>query len=149
TVYSEGDADAAEVRFGLTDEASKLNINEATEEMFEKLPKMTPYLVQGLLDFLDSDDTPRPEGAEQEYYDALPSPYAMANGPLRTLEQLLLVRGFTPALFYGEDSNWNFLLDANEDDGEGLFPPDNKDGKLDLGLRQYLTVSSTDLDVDN
>jgi DNA uptake protein ComE-like DNA-binding protein/type II secretory pathway pseudopilin PulG len=149
TIYSQGDADQNELRFGLTDEASKLNINQATEEMLEKLPNMTPYLAQGLLDFLDSDDTPRPEGAEQEYYDGLPTPYAVFNGPLATLEELLLVRGFTPALLYGEDANWNFQLDANEDDGAAQFPPDNQDGKLDCGLRQYVTVSSFDLDQDN
>jgi DNA uptake protein ComE-like DNA-binding protein len=149
TVYSQGDPDREEMNFGLTDEASKLNINQATEEMLEKLPKMTPYLVQGLLDFLDADDTPRPEGAEQEYYDGLATPYRILNGPLNTLEEILLVRGFTPALLYGEDANWNFQLDPNEDDGDVQFPPDNKDGKLDLGLRQYLTVSTYDLDRTN
>lgn len=145
SVYSAGDSERDETRFGLTDEASKLNINTATEEMLGKLPNLTPYLVQGLLDFLDADNAPHPEGAEQEYYDALPIPYSIFNGPLTTVDQLLLVRGFTPALLYGEDSNWNFQLDPNEDDGELQFPPDNKDGKLDLGLRQYVTVGSYDL----
>jgi DNA uptake protein ComE-like DNA-binding protein len=149
SIYSQGEADREELSFGLTDEASKLNINQATEEMLEKLPKMTPYLVQGLLDFLDPDSTPRPEGAEQEYYDALPTPYKVFNGPLHTFDELLLVRGFSPALLYGEDANWNFQLDPNEDDGDVQFPPDNKDGKLDGGLRQYLTVSSYDLNQDN
>jgi DNA uptake protein ComE-like DNA-binding protein len=149
SVYSAGENDLSELRFGLTDEASRLNINQATEEMVEKLPKMTPYLAQGLLDFLDADNTPRPEGAEQEYYDALPTPYTMANGPLSTLDQLLLVRGFTPALLYGEDANWNYQLDPNEDDAQVQFPPDNKDGKLELGLRQYLTIYSYDLNNDN
>jgi DNA uptake protein ComE-like DNA-binding protein len=149
TVYTQGDADREALNFGLTDEAGKLNINQATEEMLEKLPKITPYLAQGLLDFLDADNTPRPEGAEQEYYDALPTPYRIFNGPLNTLDELLLVRGFTPALLYGEDANWNFQLDANEDDGEVQFPPDNKDGKLDCGLRPYLTVCSYDLNQDN
>jgi DNA uptake protein ComE-like DNA-binding protein len=149
TVYTQGLSDQEDVRFGLTDEASKLNLNQASEEMLTKLPKMTPYLVQGLLDFLDPDDTPRPEGAEQEYYDGLPTPYTVFNGPLATLDELLLVRGFTPALLYGEDANWNFHLDANEDDGDASFPPDNKDGKLDCGFRQYVTVTSYDLNVDH
>ncbi len=150
SVYSPGDSEEEEnVRFGLTAEASKLNINEATEAMLEKLPNMTPYLVQGLLDFLDSDNTPRPEGAEQEYYDALPNPYGIANGPLSTVEELLLVRGFTPALLFGEDANWNFRLDPNEDDAEEQFPPDNRDGKLNPGLRRHLTVWSYDADTDS
>lgn len=149
TVYGQGDGEEENLRFGLTAEAGKLNINEATEAMLEKLPAMTPYLVQGLLDFLDTDDTPRAEGAEQEYYDALANPYAIANAPLKTVEELLLVRGFTPALLFGEDANWNYQLDPNEDDAETLFPPDNQDGKLNLGLRQNLTVWSYDIDTDS
>ena len=91
SVFSHAEADHDELRFGLTDEAGKLNLNQATEEKLEKLPKMTPYLVQGLLDFLDPDDTPRPEGAEQEYDDGLPTPYGVFNGPLsNSLDQLLL-----------------------------------------------------------
>ena len=33
TVYSAGTSDTGELRYGLTDEASKLNVNTATEEM--------------------------------------------------------------------------------------------------------------------
>ena len=149
SVYSMSEPELQQARFGLTDEASKLNINQATEEMLGRIPRLTPYLVQGLLDFLDADNTPRPEGAEQEYYDGLAHPYTVLNGPLSTLEELLLVRGFTPPLFYGEDANLNFQLDLNEDDGDEQFPPDNGDGKLDYGLRPYLTVSSYDLNEDN
>ena len=149
TVYSAGTSDTGELRYGLTDEASKLNVNTATEEMLGKLPSMTPSLVQALLDFLDTDDTPRPEGAEQEYYDALASPYKAFNGPLSTLDELLLVRGFTPQLLYGEDANLNFTLDPNEDDGDQSWPPDNSDGKLNAGLYPLLTVASYALDQDN
>lgn len=148
SVYAMGDSDQEEMQFGLTDEASKLNINTATETNFTKLPRMTPYLVQGLLDFLDADGTPRPEGAEQEYYDTLSRPYGVLNRSISTLDELLLVRGFTPSLLYGEDSNLNFRLDPGENDGDERFPPDNKDGKLDFGLRQYLTISSYDLNED-
>lgn len=150
SVFTAADWDAREpVRFGLTDEASKLNLNEATEAMLMKLPGMTPALTQALLDFMDADDTARPEGAEQEFYDGLPRPYAIPNGPLSTLDELVLVRGFTPAVVSGEDANLNFSLDPNEDDGEELSPPDNKDGKLDPGLRPYVTVTSYDLNEDD
>ena len=146
TVYSAGTSDTGELRYGLTDEASKLNVNTATEEMLGKVPGFTSSLTQALLDFLDPDDTPRPEGAEQEYYDALPSPYKVFNGPLSTLDELLLVRGFTPQILYGEDANLNFTLDPNEDDGDQSWPPDNTDGKLNAGLYPLLTVASYDLD---
>jgi DNA uptake protein ComE-like DNA-binding protein len=150
SVYSAADPDAREeVRFGLTGEASKLNLNRALEARLAKLPKMTAGLAQTLADFLDADDTARPEGAEQEYYDSLPRPYGVRNRSLSTLEELLLVRGFTPALLYGEDANMNFRLDPNENDGDERFPPDNKDERLDLGLRQYLTVAAYELNQDN
>ncbi len=150
TVFTAGDpTELEEIRYGLTDEASKLNVNEATEEALGKLPKMEPQLVQALLDFIDLDDEARPEGAEQEYYDALPNPYVIRNEPLASLDELLLVRGFTPSLVYGEDMNLNFRLDPNENDSDQSFPPDDNNGKLDLGLRGYLTVASYDLNEDS
>ena len=150
SVFSAVDTEGEEsVRFGLTSEAAKVNLNTATEEMLVKLPKVTPYLAEGLLDFIDTDAFPRPEGAEQEYYDALSTPFEIPNGPLSSLDQLLLVRGFTPAVLYGEDANLNFRLEANENDGDEQFPPDNRDGKLNLGLRPFLTISSYDINRDN
>jgi DNA uptake protein ComE-like DNA-binding protein len=150
TVYAPADPDARDdLRYGLTDEAGKLNVNIAAETNLLRLPRFTPALAQALLDFIDFDNTQRPEGAEQEFYDALPQPYTIRNGPLDTLEELLLVRGFTPALLFGEDANRNFRLDPNEDDGEERPPADDKDGKLDLGLSQLLTVSAYEYDDDD
>ena len=150
TIYSPGtESDQAEVRWGLTDEASKLDMNEASETMLTRVPGLKLAQVQALYDFLDADNTPHPEGAEQEYYDSLATPYAVRNGPLASLDELLLVRGFSRAVVYGEDVNLNFHLDPNEDDGPALFPPDNGDGKLDHGLRALLTASSYDRNVDN
>jgi DNA uptake protein ComE-like DNA-binding protein len=64
------------------------------------------------------------------------------------LDELLHLPGFSSSLIYGEDANLNGRLDANEDDGEAMAPPDNQDGKLDLGLRQFLTLCSYDLNWD-
>lgn len=136
------------IRFGLTDEASKLNLNSATTSMVSRLPGMKASLTDALLDFLDADDVPRPEGAEQEYYDALPQPYRIHNGPLATVEQLLLVRGFTPAILLGEDANRNSSLDPNEDDGDERDPPDDADGRLQTGLLPLLTVYSQEPNTD-
>lgn len=137
------------VRFGPTDEASKLNLNSATTSMVSRLPGMRPSLTDALLDFIDADEVPRPEGAEQEYYEALPQPYRIANGPLHTVEQLLLVRGFTPAVVFGEDANRNFSLDPNEDDGDEREPPDDADGRLATGLLPLVTVHSREPNTDD
>ena len=151
TVYSAASSDDAlhELRYGLTAEAGKLNLNAAHSTNLVDLPRLTPMLMAALRDFIDADDTVRPEGAEQEYYDALPRPYAVRNGPLETLDELLLVRGFTPSLLYGEDANMNWRLDLNENDGDERFPSDNNDGKLDRGLSPFVTVSSYDPNEDN
>jgi hypothetical protein len=150
TVYSPPDDDAlAELRFGLTDEASKLNLNSAHSTNLAGFPRLTVQQVAALRDFIDTDDTTRADGAEQEYYSGLPRPYTIRNGPLNTLDELLLIRGFTPALLHGEDANMNWRLDPNENDGEERPPADNNDGRLDLGLQPLLTVSSYDPNNDN
>jgi DNA uptake protein ComE-like DNA-binding protein len=149
TIFSTPEEEAIVPRFGLTDESSKLDLNEASEAMLARLPGLKLSQAQALWDFLDVDNTPRPEGAEQEYYDTLATPYTVRNGPLATLDELLLVRGFPKALVFGDDANGNCSLDLNEDDGPAQFPPDNADGRLDLGLRALLTVSAYDRNVDN
>jgi DNA uptake protein ComE-like DNA-binding protein len=149
SVYSpSAEETAIEPRFGLTDEAGKLNLNFTGQAELEKLPGLTPALAQAARDYVDLDNTERPEGAEQDYYSALARPYEIRNGALDTLDELLLVRGFTPQLLYGEDANMNCRLDPNEDDGDERLPADNKDGRLELGLRRYLTVASYELDND-
>jgi len=110
---------------------------------------MTDELLDCLLDYRDRDDEVRPLGAEQEYYDQLAWPYLIKNGPLATVEELLLVKGFNGSIVYGEDANLNGVLDANEDDGEESFPPDDGDGELDRGLKGLVTAGSYEPDSDN
>ena len=56
---------------------------------------MTPDVADAIVDWLDMDSSPRPYGAEDDYYTALSPPYHCKNGPLDSLEELLLVRGVT------------------------------------------------------
>ena len=53
-----------------------------------------------------------------------------------------LVYGATVDLLYGEDSNLNGVLDLNENDGLVSLPEDNRDGRLDPGIFEYVTVYS-------
>src|SRR5205085_11622798 len=93
--------------YGCTDEAAKLNVNVATREQLMKLPHMTAPIVGAILDWRDRDENPQPDGLERGYYAALPHPYVIRNGPMRTIRELLLVRGVSKELFYGEDTNVN------------------------------------------
>jgi len=149
SIYAYNPTDPENIRNGLTDEASKINLNFAPEEVLLRLPNMTAELVDCLIDYRDGDEETRPEGAEQDYYDQLPYPYLIKNGPMATVEELLLVRGFDGPMVYGEDYNLNGLLEPSEDDAEESFPPDNGDGLLDRGLTGSATVWSYELNVDS
>jgi general secretion pathway protein K len=59
-------------------------------------------VVDSILDWLDADDLYRANGAENDYYRSLKEPYDCKNGPLDSVEELLLVKGVTPELFYGK-----------------------------------------------
>jgi DNA uptake protein ComE-like DNA-binding protein len=136
------------VRYGVTDEAGKINVNTASPGTLLKLPNMTPALVDALIDYTDADNDASANGAEQDDYDQLPESYIIRNGPLDTVEELLLVKGFTPAIVFGEDANHNGVLDPGEDDGDQSGPPDNADGTLDRGVAPMLTTFAYDTDAD-
>lgn len=139
TVFSAGDDESlSEFRFGLTDEAGKLNVNALGDANLEKLPRCTPALAAALRDFIDEDDTPRAEGAEQDYYSGLPRPYTIRNGPLASLDELLLVRGFTPTLLHGSSAS---SANPTGDDAEPQ--------RAVRGLSQFLTIASHDPDTAN
>ncbi len=78
------------------------------------LPAMTEDVADAILDFIDADDETREYGAERDYYTQLQVPYAPVNGPLQSIEQLLLVRGVTPSLLFGLDQNRNGVLEPSE-----------------------------------
>ena len=136
------------VRYGVIDEGGKLNLNTVSEEALARLQILTDDLRDCLLDYRDRDDEVRRGGAEQDYYDNLLYPYLIPNGPFATVEELFMVKGFNAEVVYGEDANFNGLLDPNEDDGDESMPPDNRDGRLDPGLRDLLTVYSAVPNVD-
>jgi type II secretory pathway component PulK len=128
--------------FGLVDEASKLNVNTATLEMLEALPRMTPELAAAIIDWRDSDDNPTQGGAESETYARRTPPYRCKNANFESIDELRLVMGADLEILYGDDANLNGALDLNENDGEISSPFDNRDGRLDPGILEYLTVYS-------
>jgi DNA uptake protein ComE-like DNA-binding protein len=130
---------------GLIDPSARINLNTATVEILEALPEMTADLAAAIIDFRDADDTPLPYGAESSAYLGFSSPYRARNADFESLGELLLVRGMTAELLYGEDRNLNALLDESECDGALSWPRDNADDVLDRGLYPLITVSSASL----
>lgn len=148
------------IRIGIMDESAKLNLNTATEEQLLTLLRFViedeketnaKHLVDAIIDWRDADSIPHGElpDTEGEYYRILSKPYLVKNKPFESVEELLLVKGITGQILYGEDFDRNGLLTPNEDDTDESFPPDNGDDRLNRGLYPYLTVSSYENNVDN
>ncbi len=112
-----------------------------------KLPGMTIEIADAILDWIDADDEPREYGAEIDYYSNLTPPYTPQNGPLKTIEELLLVRGITADMLFGRDINRNGMIDVQEMDLPVLIEGDPGDGSLDLGWSAYLTLYSQEKNV--
>lgn len=121
------------------DESSKLNINTATRDQLLGLPYMTIDVADAIIDWRDTDEEPGEYGVEGGYYENLTFGYLPRNDTFKTLRELLLVRGVTEELFYGEDTNLNGRLDYNEMDGDTNPPADNMDAVLNKGWAAYLT----------
>lgn len=137
TIYSSPIADLDEPRLGLSDHASKLNVNS------------TPAAIVNSI--LEAEATSLPftptNSISSEMSHAQWEPSTPATQWLH-LHEYIEQNGLAASSFYGEDANSNFQLDPNEDDEDQRLPSDNSDGRLDLGLRKWLTVSSYDLNVD-
>jgi type II secretory pathway component PulK len=148
TLIAPSDDDPYARRFGMTDETGKVNINTAPKEILEKVPGMSGELAEAVIDWRDEDDQTTGEGgAEDDYYLRFDPPYRAKNGPFDSVEELLMVKGFTAALLVGEDANRNGVLDPNEADGDDSIPSDNRDETLDRGLLDLLTVWSYERNV--
>ncbi len=141
--------DDSEFDYGLTDEAGKINLNSASLEMLLKLPNMTSELAASIIDWRDEDSDVTTGGAEDEYYLLLSEPYNCKNAPFETVDEILLVKGASEELLYGEDTNLNGLLDENENDGDNSAPSDNRNGRLEGGFYDYVTVYSVEDNTDS
>ena len=119
------------------------------EELLMKLPGMTIDVADAILDWIDEDDEPREYGAEIEYYSSLDPPYSPRNGPIESIEELLLVRGLTPDLLFGRDINRNGMVDWHEQQLPLYIEGDPGDGSMDRGWSAYLTLYSMEKNVDS
>jgi general secretion pathway protein K len=94
------------------DETGKiaLNAGEVNENVLQQIllnlgyDDLTASIVSdSILDWRDDDDLHRAEGAEDDYYRGLDRPYPCKDAPFDSIEELLLVRGVTRAMYYGHD----------------------------------------------
>ncbi len=141
------------LRGGPLDESAKLNVNGLNlneEHQLESrqrllaIPGMTPQAADSLLDWIDPDEVEREYGAESNWYLSQGLPYTPRQDAIRSLQEMLLVRGIHAAQLLGEDTNANGWLDLQEDDGELSLPSDNRDHFLDAGWSQWLSVHAAE-----
>lgn len=152
------------VRYGLEDESSRLNLNmlliadaavpNGGRTLLMSLPGMTEDVADAILDWMDDDDEPREYGVEfSDYYSTLSPPYEPRNGPLQTVEELLLVAGVTPELLFGADFNRNGMIDQHEQSmsmslGAGgaatNLGTSSTTGTVNRGWSAYLTLYSSE-----
>ncbi len=86
----------------ILDAGARLNLNTASRESLLLLPGVTDELADSLIDWRDADDTPGASGAESDVYQGYPRPYLAKNAPLDTVDELLMIQGFTPDLVFGD-----------------------------------------------
>lgn len=142
----------AGARFGVEDESTKLNLNTlmfaekqkagAGRTLLMALPGMTEDIADAILDYIDEDSEQRELGAESDYYTSQTPPYACKNGPLETVDELLLVKGVTPALLYGADTNRNGMIDTAEQNNPKLSESGDAPPEADRGWSAYVTLYS-------
>ncbi len=97
--------------YDIIDESGKLNVNLLTDTSGIILNNMlvnlgvpreqADIIVDSVLDWMDGDDLHKAHGAESDYYMSLPNPYKARNDKFETIEELLLVKGITPQILYG------------------------------------------------
>jgi general secretion pathway protein K len=102
------DAGEGTVTISIEEESGKLNLNSATNDTGVNNPmtevalrmvrnlKLSTDLVDVLMDWVDTNDQPRAGGAESSYYSTLKAPYKAKNARLDSVEELGLLKGFTP-----------------------------------------------------
>jgi len=147
-----------EGRFKVTieDEAGKFPINKLIREKdqkkevdllrLEQLQRLfaaldlDPELINPIIDWLDSDSDPQTVGgAEDAYYQGLPTPYHCKNGPLDALDELLLVKGMTKEILYGTEEKKGLIH----------FLTLYSDGKVNINTASAEVIQSLSPDNDN
>lgn len=118
-------------------------VNDVQKKVWTKLLSSAEFeigeqeaagIVEAVVDWIDEDDDVLGfGGAESSYYQGLEKPYAPRNGPMEFIEELLLIRGVTPELFYGTDEVPGLAT---------LVTPYGGDGKININTADPLVLGA-------
>jgi len=90
--------------YGLIDCERKINLNIASQEVLVRLFEQAGIIdakriVASIIDWRDKDSEITDAGAENTYYNTLKDPYNARNAALKSIYELLLVRGMSAQVF--------------------------------------------------
>ncbi len=125
--------------YGLVEEGSKININTAGQSLLYNLVQDD--------DTLTAVTSWRTPNGVDSYYNSLPSPYQCKAAPFESVEELLMVRGFTRQILYGDGTappmgqRSNVLAGNNSTVGGSQVLSDTQ---LARGVYDLLTIWSDD-----
>jgi type II secretory pathway component PulK len=134
-----GAADSApwQAWWRLEDESARINVNLAPSDVLARIEGLDGAAVASILDWIDQDDVPGPDGAEKAYYAGLSPAYACRNGPLETLEELVFVKGITAELYFGTGKQEQSDDLSDSVTGQALAGDMGEDP---VGLSELLTI---------
>jgi general secretion pathway protein K len=98
------------VSLKIVDLERRVNVNTANAAALQQALNLMgvdvddmAIIADSILDWIDTDDSPRLSGAESDYYQRLTPPYYAKNAPIDDLSELLLVRGISdhPEIYWG------------------------------------------------
>lgn len=137
------------VKFEFEDENSKINLSVLANQLVEKTPYygilqrffldmgLSIDLADTILDWVDPDDLRSPYGAESSgYYLTLIPPYSAKNDSMDSIDELLLIKRFTPELVYGIGGG-NYRVEKN-------LVEDNK-GNISIPIDKLSAISGTEV----
>lgn len=149
--------DEGELRVSIIDHSGRININKLIGEngeydefqkgLLKRFLSLEEFnlneedignILDAIKDWIDRDDEVTRFGAERSYYMSLENSYFCRNGPIETLEELLLVRGLTRGLIYGGEVQPGILR----------FLTIYGDGKININTADPIVIRSLSDQID-
>ena len=136
------------VSIKIIDLERKVNINTANSQMIQQAltlmgvdAEQISVVSDSIQDWVQPGDAPRLAGAKSDYYQSLSPPYYCKDAPMDDLSELLLVKGVTPAMYFGGSVSNHPGAVFQHQLGFGSSPGDEPN--YPFGLRDIFTPLSS------
>lgn len=144
TGYPVGDCT---VDISMEEQESKFNVNTADEQLLRQIltamgakPDEIATVSDSIQDWIDQDDATKPAGAESDYYQGNVPPYHAKNAPVDDIEELQLIKGVTPLIYYGGSTDSGQPFQKHH---LGFNTGPGASEEIFFGLREVLTPYSS------